>query len=63
MKKNNLTTAHAIPNYTGMCEVCEQSPTVTIIENEKELYASTLCGVCMFGTAQALDPDKWNELD
>ena len=63
MKKNNLTQAEALPNYEGVCEVCEQSPTVTIMQQEQTLYDSSLCGVCFFGTAQALDPDEWNHLD
>ena len=63
MKKNNLTTSQAVPDYTSTCEVCEQPPTVIILSNGKNEYQSDLCGVCFFGTAQALDSDKWNNLD
>ena len=51
------------PNYENECEVCSQTPTVTAVKNGETLHDWDLCGVCVFGTAKALDPDWWNGID
>ena len=49
------------PDYENACIVCGQSPVVLVLREGYETYHSTLCGPCMFGTAKALDPEKWSE--
>ena len=49
------------PDYASKCENCDQSPTVTGVKNDKVVYDSGMCGPCTFGTAEALDPDWWND--
>lgn len=56
-------TAYFVPDYHSQCLVCEESPTVTVVEDGKIVSSPGLCGPCTFGTAQALDPSQWNELD
>lgn len=50
-------------NYDDTCEVCGQSPTVEIIEERGNVHKFGLCGVCCFGTAEALDPATWGEVE
>jgi len=47
------------PNYEGKCDVCGQSPTVTVVKDGKVLSDVGLCGPCCFGSAECLDPAKW----
>ena len=54
--------AIAEPNYDNSCEVCDMSPTVCIVEGENQ-HDTCLCGLCWFGTEQALDEHKWNNLE
>jgi len=49
------------PNYDNECSVCGMDHTVTIVENERLVQDIDLCGVCTWGEAAMLDPDKWNE--
>ena len=49
------------PDYSRCCDICGQTPVVTGVNVSGEvIYDSEMCGVCTFGTAQALDPDWWN---
>lgn len=48
------------PDYNGRCEVCEQSPVVTLVENGKVTLRTGMCGPCTWGEAETLDPDTWN---
>ncbi len=50
-----------VPDYNHTCENCEETPTVTGVVNGKVVYESNMCGPCTFGSAQALDPEWWNE--
>ncbi|MGF6920177.1 hypothetical protein [Paraburkholderia sp. 40] len=47
------------PDYGATCEVCGQSPCVTGVKDGCVIYASGMCGVCTFGTAEALNPANW----
>jgi hypothetical protein len=49
------------PNYEIACTVCGEKPTVDlIIPDTKLLFERTrMCGVCMFGEADAIDPENW----
>lgn len=49
-----------VPDPTGQCCVCGQSPTVTAVKAGKIVNEWDLCGPCCFGTAKALDPATWN---
>lgn len=51
------------PNYKGKCCNCDQSPTVTAVKDGKVVVDWEMCGPCTFGTAQAIDPLNWNDLD
>lgn len=47
------------PDYEAKCDVCEQSPCVTVVKNGKVIAHIGLCGVCCFGEAACLDPKEW----
>jgi len=53
----------AVPNDEGTCVACNQSPTVNFEANGKVVLATDLCGPCYFGTAEAVDPDNWDNLE
>ena len=48
------------PDYSSGCCNCGQSPTVTGVRHGTVVYESNMCGVCTFGTADAIDPEWWN---
>jgi hypothetical protein len=49
------------PCYGTECDNCGQSPTVTLINKEgKEINRWDMCGVCMWGESDCIDPDNWN---
>lgn len=48
------------PDYDNNCEVCGQSPVVQAVKDNKPVYDYEMCGVCVFGTHEALDPEWWN---
>ena len=57
-----------LPNYQQECEVCGQFPCVDGVvfagkarRKTKVIYHSALCGPCTFGTAEATDPETWNQ--
>jgi len=57
-----------VPNYETECEVCGQKPCVDGIvfagksrRKTRVMYHSSLCGPCTFGTAEASDPETWNQ--
>jgi len=49
------------PNYDIRCEVCDQTPTVDLYtaDGKKRLEQMGLCGPCMFGEAEMIDPENW----
>jgi len=47
------------PNYDIPCEVCGQKPTVDVVSPDGEIEHMCLCGVCCFGEADCVDPEKW----
>jgi len=47
------------PNYEKECITCEQTPVVEIPKDDPG--NGNLCGPCYFGTAEALDPDMWED--
>lgn len=54
------TKAEFEPDYQVKCENCDQSPTVIIVGQESEnSFNSGMCGPCMFGEHECIDPDKW----
>ncbi len=48
------------PDYDKKCDVCDATPTVVF--SGAGHGNSGLCGPCCFGTAEAIDPEKWGEL-
>ena len=51
-----------IPNWGEECERCHRTPCVVGVHGTKPVYYPHLCGVCEFGTLEALDPDLWDDL-
>ena len=54
------------PNYDRPCMCCGNTPTVNIVNTNSEgrevvVHRGDMCGPCTFGTADAIDPDEWNE--
>lgn len=50
------------PDYSGECEVCGQSPVVTLVDEKgKVVHCTGMCGPCTWGEAACLDPDEWNK--
>lgn len=48
-----------ISNYSGLCDVCGDTPTVVVVAKNEPVRHLNLCGPCCFGTAEALDPSYW----
>ena len=46
------------PNYDIECQVCEQTPTVDLHDDNGVTHME-LCGPCCWGEADAVDPDNW----
>lgn len=46
------------PDYESECCNCGQTPVVVLIDGDIS-HDSSMCGVCFFGTADALDVDWW----
>lgn len=59
---SNPETNRAVPDYTIKCCVCEQTPTVSIVDIDNNIVAETeLCGPCCWGEAAMADPTEWNK--
>ncbi len=59
---------HTIVEYIpedAECSVCGNSPCVIArpIDGGEPDMQMNMCGPCTFGTADALDPDWWNNQD
>ena len=63
LDKDRVDMSEYVPDYNQECEVCGESPTVMIAENDQIQHDFNLCGVCCFGTAKAIDVDWWNLQD
>lgn len=50
------------PDYTKSCECCGQTPIVNCVKDNTIVFTTTLCGVCTWGEASAVDPNTWNDL-
>ena len=50
----------AVPDYESECEICGISP-VVIMANKVtgETHTTCMCGVCLFGESECVDPEKW----
>lgn len=48
------------PDYDNDCSVCGATPVVTIINNNKIIWSSDMCGPCTWGESETIDPDTWN---
>ena len=48
-----------VPDYKAACDVCGQSPVVTVYENGNKTYSTDMCGPCTWGEAETIDPDNW----
>jgi hypothetical protein len=49
------------PCYSTKCDNCGQSPTVTLVNGDgKETNRWDMCGVCVWGESDCIDPDNWN---
>lgn len=49
------------PDYDDQCQNCGASPTVTAVKDGVVVYRAHLCGPCCWGTADAIDPEEWNQ--
>jgi len=47
------------PDYSAKCANCGQTPTVTTIKNGKLVERWDMCGVCVWGESECIDPDNW----
>lgn len=47
------------PDYETPCEACGSVPTVTGVKDNVVVYSSGMCGCCLWGDAELLDPDNW----
>lgn len=57
----NPKTNMFVPDYDTPCENCEQTPTVKLESaSGKSLTHFEMCGPCMFGQSDMVDPDLWN---
>lgn len=59
MSEKQLKIDKWIPDYEQQCSVCDYSPTVTGVENNKVVYDDGMCGACVWGDADCIDPDNW----
>lgn len=49
-----------VPDYEQKCDNCGASPVVTIEnENNEVIYNYEMCGPCVFGEADCIDPENW----
>lgn len=48
------------PDYDAKCDVCDQSPCVTLVEEGEVTNRWDMCGPCTWGEAETLDPATWN---
>lgn len=49
-----------VPNYERKCENCGAVPIVDVVVNGRILPGRiALCGPCMWGEADMLDPSNW----
>jgi hypothetical protein len=48
-----------VPNYGRQCEVCGETPCVSGLRDGNVVYDGSMCGVCTWGEASALDPANW----
>ncbi|MEX3635996.1 hypothetical protein [Paraburkholderia sp. BR14320] len=48
------------PDYQSRCMNCGGSPTVLGVNaNGKVVYAASMCGMCVWGEAEAINPANW----
>ena len=47
------------PDYGRQCVTCGQTPCVNGLHAGRVVYQGELCGVCMWGETDCLDPAKW----
>lgn len=47
------------PDYSQKCDNCDNSPTVVVKKDGETVEDYGLCGPCVFGSAECLDPDNW----
>ena len=51
------------PSYSRGCEVCGLKPVVIGVRAAQTVYNGGLCGVCLWGREDAIDPTTWNDDD
>ncbi len=50
----------AVPDYEKDCEICGQTPCVTIEDVDGVVvHLTNMCGVCTFGEAACINPNNW----
>lgn len=49
------------PDWDTKCSVCMQTPTVTGVKDGVRVMETGMCGVCVWGEAECLDPATWND--
>jgi transcription elongation factor Elf1 len=50
-----------VPDYKHECEVCGADHAVTGVKDGKVVYQTSMCGVCIWGESDMLDPGAWNK--
>ena len=51
------------PDYKASCGTCGQSPTVQEYEGGEHSHDFDMCGACMFGDADCLEPENWGAVN
>ena len=60
MPDNDASKNKLVPNYKNKCDLCDQSPTVTVEKDGKFISDYDMCGPCTLGESSAIDPEEWN---
>jgi len=48
------------PDYVHTCTQCDATPVVVGLDDKGKIVKRfELCGVCLFGSAECLDPEEW----
>lgn len=51
------------PDYDNTCIFCGLSPVVNITTDKAIVYKTMMCGLCTFGTVDAINPEKWKDIN
>jgi hypothetical protein len=58
-KPEMITVDKYVPDYKTGCRNCGEKPTVTAVKDGKRIAHFHMCGPCMFGDSDCIDPENW----